>query len=86
MDTSKEMNSLKMKLSRAERAVITEQLVVLAAESGVYQEQLEDFATPQRIQQVIARSKRKLSKATFNHQKIKQKIRDIQNLESSDNS
>ena len=86
MATSKEMNSLKMKLARSEMAVITEQLVLLAAESGEYQSRLEYFATTQRIQQVIARSKRKLSKATFNHQNIKQQIRDIERLESANNS
>lgn len=83
---SKEMNALRMKLVRAEMAVITEQLVLLAAEKGEYRSQLEDFATPDRIQQVVKRSRRKLTKATYNYNTIKQQIQDLESLESADNS
>ena len=85
MANSKDMNSLCMKLARSEMAVITEQLVLLAAESEKYRSKLEGFATPDRIQQVVTRSRRKLTKANFNYTNIKRQMRELNALESADN-
>ena len=82
---SKQMNSLQMKLARAEMAVVTEQLVQIAADKKELRVQLEDFTTPECVEKVVRRSQKKLSKATFNYSNIKQQIQELESLESADN-